>query len=480
MATFGQVRNASYGAGILNRNQGATQALYNAPNGGGANAAASSYVDANGNPMVVPAGCNMPCGQCCDAYGNCYAGGGCGAGYGGCGGGNCGPGCDCGYPGCAPMGAGGTDPAIGYDLMNDVGVEGNLVDQRGPHYFDIRAEAVYLQRDKSFEKNIDFTSLNVGNTAGTNVVLSTGQLDIEDPQYGFRLVGRYDICPMSVVEASYMGIFDWEDSASYSDSTNNLYSLFSRPSPGAGNFAESPTGVTSNSDPIDPTLSGPNPFSERASFHSISMSSDLQTAELSYRRYWLGYHPRVSGTLLGGFRYTKINEKFTFFTQGSQAYTQPPYNVNQTLPLASLEYSEKCDNDLAGLQIGGDVWVSLMQGVRIGSEVKGGIYNNHSSVFNKISTQPNAVQPPTLFDDIKDDHVSFIGEGSVDVVADLFPSLSFRAGYEVLFVNQLVLAGNNFNEVSPYGNQDVPRVPFIDTNGELFYHGAHAGFEYTW
>ena len=63
-----------------------------------------------------------------------------------------------------PMGAGGTDPPIGYDLMNDVGMEGDLVDQRGPHYFDIRAEAVYLHRDKTFEQDIDFTSLNVGNT----------------------------------------------------------------------------------------------------------------------------------------------------------------------------------------------------------------------------------------------------------------------------------------------------------------------------
>ena len=38
----------------------------------------------------------------------------------------------------------------------------------------------------------------------------------------------------------------------------------------------------------------------------------------------------------------------------------------------------------------------------------------------------------TLFEEFKDDHVAFIGEGSVDLVADLMPSLSLRVGYEVL------------------------------------------------
>jgi hypothetical protein len=128
-----------------------------------------------------------------------------------------------------PMGAGGTDPPIGYDLMNDVGMEGELHDQCGPHYFDIRLEAVWLQRDKTFEEDIEFTSLNVGNT----IVLTSGQLDYSS-EPGFRVIGRYDIGPLSVVEFGYMGIYSWEDSASVTDPTNNLYSLWSRPAPGTG------------------------------------------------------------------------------------------------------------------------------------------------------------------------------------------------------------------------------------------------------
>ena len=454
--TFGQVRNSSYDDEQSPSNQGARQALYTAPSDGMATAPPSRYFDANGNQMVTPAGYY-------DESAQCAGGGGCnGSEYGGSG--AYGPACQGGYPGFSPMGCGGTDPPIGYDLMEDVGIEGDLVDQRGPHYFDIRIESVFLQRDKSFDTPIDFTALNVGNV----VVLSSSQLDIEDPELGFRAMGRYDLCPLSVVEFGYMGIFDWEDSASVTDPTNNLFSLFSRPAPSTGLFGVSPAGVN--------LPGGPNPFTERATTQSIELSSDLQTAEISYRRYWLGYIPRVSGTLLAGVRYTRLNEEFVFASQGSEQY---PQQINQGPELAALEYKVDAENNLAGFQTGGDIWIGLTQGLRLGSEGKVGIYDNHSRLANRISTTPQGVQPPTLFEEFKDDNVAFIGEASIDLVADIMPSLSVRLGYEMLFLNELVLAGDNFNQTSPYGNQGS-RVPFVDNSGQLFYHGGHAGIEYCW
>ena len=113
-----------YGQGSPATSGRPTQALYMASGGSGRS---SAYTDSYGNPLVVPA-------QYCEPGGcECYSDG----GYGGCG-------CDGSYGpnGCMPMGCGGTDPPIGYDLMNDVGMEGDFHDQRGPHYFDIRAEAV--------------------------------------------------------------------------------------------------------------------------------------------------------------------------------------------------------------------------------------------------------------------------------------------------------------------------------------------------
>jgi hypothetical protein len=454
MASFGQGRYASYDSDAASDNRGPVQALYTTPRD--ATAAPSRYIDANGDRMIVPAGY---CERCSDYGGSsdCSSGGG-GGEYSGCSGdGGCNQG---GYPGCCPMGCGGTDPPIGYDLMNDTGIEGDLVDQRGPHYWDVRAETVFMQRNKSFGNNVDFTVMNVGGP----VVLSSNQLNIEDVNWGFRVMGRYDICPLSVIEFGYMGILDFSDKASFTDPSNNLFSLFSK-DPITGVFGTSPLGVN--------IPGGPNPFTERATTQSIELDSDLQSAEISWRRYWLGYIPRISGTLLAGFRFTKVDENFVFSSQGSEPLPQT------VMPLAALEYKENCENNLAGLQAGGDIWISLMQGFRIGTEGKVGVYDNHSQLTNHIITTPFGIQPPSLLEEFKNDKAAFIGEASIDAVADILPSLSIRAGYEVLFLNQLVLAGENFNQTSPYGNQG-PRVPFVNTDGELFYHGGHVGIEYIW
>ena len=65
MATFGQVHIASYDSGESPDGQGPRQALYTAPGDGNA-APASRYVDASGNPMIVPA---QYCEQCSDGNG---------------------------------------------------------------------------------------------------------------------------------------------------------------------------------------------------------------------------------------------------------------------------------------------------------------------------------------------------------------------------------------------------------------------------
>jgi len=345
-------------------------------------------------------------------------------------------------------------------------MEGDLVDQRGPHYWDVRAEAVFLNRNETFSDQIDFTSLNVGNT----IVLSSSQLDF-DSQTGFRVLGRYDICPLAVFEFGYTGIFDYEASAEAVDpngAPGNLFSLFSRPAPGQGQFGVNPPTVTL------PAPLNPFPETEQALRQSISMDSDLQSVELLYRRYWLGFIPRVSGTLIAGFRYTRLDENFIFASQGSQ-----PAVANQQGPLAALRYDEDAENNLAGFQTGGDVWISLWQGFRIGAESKIGLYNNHYSLTNRITTTPVGTTPPTLFEQLRDDKPAFLTEASFDMVADILPSLSLRAGYELLYMDALVLAGENFNQTSPYGNQG-PRVPFVNDNGDLLYTGFHAGFEYIW
>ena len=163
---------------------GAVQALFVSPAGGGQQ---SPYVDAYGNPVIVPASYNGP------NYGEPYPG-------------ECGP---CADPYCPPMG---TYPPFSEDMMDVIGTPGINSEQCGPHYFDFRAEAVYMKPDQTFGQAVDFTSFNVSGP----IVLASNQLDY-DWEPGFRVLGRYDLGPLSVLEFGYMGIYAWDTASSFTD-----------------------------------------------------------------------------------------------------------------------------------------------------------------------------------------------------------------------------------------------------------------------
>jgi hypothetical protein len=459
------------------------QAMYMAPMGVGP---ASPYVDVYGNPAVVPAGYCADCGgDCCgsDCYGgdcdggDCYDGdcygcdcgcAACGGCYGPCpdcsmGGGYGGPAahggfCRYGYGGSWQDCRTGTYPPFPDDVEDYSLLPPGRTEQCGPHYFDVRMEAVWMTRDETFRAPIDFTSLNVDGP----IVLSSTQLDFET-ETGFRILGRYDVGPLSVIEFGYWGLENLDARASFTDpdpvdpNTGNLYSLFT-------DFVRNPALL-----PPDVTTPGGSlPWTERSVTHSISLESELHTGEFNYRRYWVGFNPMVSGTLLAGFRFTRLREDFLFAASGE----------------ARGEYLESIKNDMAGFQTGGDVWLHIRQGVRIGAEGKVGLMNNHYTLDNTFSTNPVAGTPPDFTEHFEKDIPALIVDASADVVWDVCPSWSVRAGYEILFLNSVLLAGENFNTGTVYNG--VPgvflpqRVPFVNDQGDAFYHGAHLGAEFIW
>jgi hypothetical protein len=458
------------------------QAMFTQPTGmGGGN----TYTDAYGNPVVVPA---QYCGDSCD--GGCYDGGSyagdCGyapAGdcYGGCAdcSGGCDPrwrdgfpntGCGCGYGGYGYGGAwedplSGTNPPFPEDVETYSMLPPGRTEQCGPHYFDVRMEAVTMTRDEAFRTPVAFTSNNV---AGP-IVLSSTQLDF-DYETGFRIIGRYDCGPLSVIEFGYWGLENLDASATVNDPQADLYSIFS-------NYA-TPGGV-----PASTTSSGGAlPWTERSVQQTISLESELHNAEFNYRRYWVGFNPSVSGTLLAGFRYTRLREDFRFSTEGSD---EVPFGVS------SARYDEGIKNDLAGFQAGGDIWIHIRQGVRIGAEAKVGLMNNHYTLNNSFwstGQNNNSGVPPAFTEHFEKDQPALTVDASADIVWDVCPSWSIRAGYEILFLNSVLLAGENFNTGSVYNTPDytVPgvtlpqRVPYVNDQGDALYHGAHLGAEYTW
>lgn len=371
------------------------------------NSGPSDLMDAHGNQAVIPAQ---------------YCQGGCPPGYGG------------GYG----------DPCGNYCPMTE---------QCGPHYFDFSAEFVMYQRANygSFEDQ-GLMTLNV--LPGGTEVLNINDIG-SDYESGFRLTGRYDIGALSVLEFGYTGFFDMGGGASFTDpapvnaTTGNLYSLYS-------DFGQNPVGAV-----------GVNPASFAETDQAVSAYTDiettLQSAEISYRRYWVGHSPRLTGTWLYGFRWTRLKDEFNFATQADGSYQN---------------YIE-AENDLAGFQLGGDAWLTVIQGLRVGLEGKAGVYGNQLDILNQASTPASGTV--AIDEAFSDEQVAFLGEARLMAVADITPSISLKAGYEVLFLSSVATSVDNFNPASPYGEgQGAPRQTVYWTQSDALFHGFHAGCEFVW
>ncbi len=380
-----------------------TPAMPASPLAGGAAAMGGSYMDAHGNPIVMPASFHEPAGAPGDPY--------CG-GYG--------------------------DAGSGYV---DFGCY--APDQCGPYYFDVSVATVFLTSEDAFEDVPPLASV----TALGPTIMSPED-DNDDYEPGWQIAARYDLGPLSVLEATYMGLYD----IGFTDRRESLIET------------EQFFGVAQQ-DQLNSVFSGygavPILGLDAGDVYTLDYQSDLQSTELSYRRYWVGYNERVSGTYLLGARYLRMTEDFNFSTI-TDVLSGTPLNGN-------LFYG--ADNDLVGFQFGGDGWVCLLQGLRFGTEGKAGIYNNRFK-FRHVTDIPDPSIDNINFS-TAGNQIAFAGEASVDLVADILPSFSIRGGYRILYLNSLATVGNNIVPT------DVVSTTVL-SQADALYHGFHAGLEYIW
>ena len=145
------------------------------------------YMNAHGEPIVLPASYCASCDSGCYS-GDCYDGG-----------------------------------AYGYGDAALAGLGGGFgPDQCGPHFFDISAEFLYWKRDKASDPDVPFASVGINGPR----ILSSHDLPMnEEP--GFKIIGRYDLGPMSVFEATYFGTFHYANSVGVTRDNPDLFSPFS-------------------------------------------------------------------------------------------------------------------------------------------------------------------------------------------------------------------------------------------------------------
>ncbi|MEM8947309.1 MAG: BBP7 family outer membrane beta-barrel protein [Planctomycetota bacterium] len=341
-----------------------------------------------------------------------------------------------------PAGFGGGDP-----MAIDFGGYGQ--DQVGPHYFDVHGGLVYLQGERLFGNLEAFTAPGAGNP--DRFLDPAGDSDEFEP--GWHVAFRYDIGALAVLEAAYMGLYDF----GFADSVNSadvapggapsaLVSVFNNFGAGAP-IAGIDQGIT----------------------HSVDFEADFQSTEINYRRYWVGVNPRVSGTYLVGARYLRYTDSFQFNSEGV---------VGAASETVSLEWNN--ENDMVGFHFGGDAWLGLRQGLRIGVEGTAGVYNNRYKFNNSGTFSADAATAPVGVVVIEDfsnaaegNQVAFATEADASIVADILPSWSLSGGYQVLYLNSLATVGGNIN-------QGAIGAGLRSTQSSLLFHGFHAELEYIW
>ncbi|MHB8865800.1 MAG: hypothetical protein ACYC6N_25760 [Pirellulaceae bacterium] len=302
-------------------------------------------------------------------------------------------------------------------------------------WYDVSAEWVSLNRDDVGTPTV-YTTEGVGGVA----VLGTDDLGFDDAS-GARVSFAIQLGAGNNIEATLLGGFNWASRGEAFSADNQLFSIIS-------DYGQAPFMGFDETD--------------EAQVQRLEYSSELNTVELNYRQRWAGPNVRVQGSWLAGVRYFELVEDLRYLTFA-------PANPG------SMNYLVGTSNALTGAQLGGDLWLCIMPGVQIGSEVKLGIYGNHASQRTVIEAS-SFVDP--LRERVTDNAAAFLGDANVVFLWRVSQNWTFRAGYTFLWVDEVALATENFNAGPPF--VEGQRTLFLNNGSDMFYHGATLGLEYLW
>ena len=305
-------------------------------------------------------------------------------------------------------------------------------------WYDASFEWVNFRRD-------DMGQDLVYSTQGINgvPVLSSGDLDFDNTS-GLRASFAMQLGAGNTIETTYVGGFNWNDSVEVTSAADDLFSIYSD-----YGLDPPPTGYVET---------------DLASLQRLSYSSTLDSIELDYRQRWVSPNVRFQGSWLVGVRYVYMKEDLYYTTYSD-------------LNAAGQETKVSTMNSLTGAQIGGDMWLTVMPGLRIGGEGKIGIYGNHGTVRTDIQTTND---PFFYSENGGEDDAAYVGDLNFIMLWRLNQNWTFRLGYNFLLLGDVALATNNFNPQVSLNGPPAPRPVLFDNGEAVLYHGISLGVEYMW
>jgi hypothetical protein len=182
-----------------------------------------------------------------------------------------------------------------------------------------------------------------------------------------------------------------------------------------------------------------------------SLQSNVNSIEVNVRE-----NVSENLTLLAGFRWINLNERFTYLFQ---------------FPLASIIGNTQADNNLLGFQVGADGVIYDFGRFRIDGIAKAGIYGNLAQNTSAIAAIP---LPGVLAYSHNTTTVAFEADARMGGTYQLTDRFAVRGGYQVMWLEGVALASHQI----PVTNWDTLRG--VHTGGSPFYHGAYVEAMFSW
>ncbi|MDX1944273.1 MAG: BBP7 family outer membrane beta-barrel protein [Pirellulaceae bacterium] len=284
-------------------------------------------------------------------------------------------------------------------------------------------EAIYFDRDnRARDQAVVLNATPPPNT--DNSVLRTSDVSF-DPMVGPRGVIGYDWDQFVAWEATYFGIYAWNDTDIVTGDNLELPDSL---------------GQTVGFDFL------------RANTVVAEFRSSMQNGELNRIRSL-----NQNFAWLAGFRYVNVNERFRITSVSDITGTSI--------------YQVKTRNDLYGGQLGGRLRQTYGS---FGLEIlgKAGVYGNASFQRNFVGNDEGTVLRDTK---TTGGNVAFVGDLWLTGRMQLTDSISLEGGYGVMWIEQIALALEQLDFTNNANSGTA-----LDTEGALFAHGAHAGLLVVW
>jgi len=298
---------------------------------------------------------------------------------------------------------------------------------------------------RSVSGNQDFATMNLPG----RVVLSTRDLDFAF-QGGVRGLLGVRMNDRFALEGSYFGLLQWDESSAVRNDRVNILGT-------AGNLFSPFTNFG-----IPPQIG----FDFNTTV-SVRVESSFDNAEFNLRQVLDTNPSTMQASVLYGFRYINVDEKFEY---RSQSFAPTPTGTANAVDVGA-------DNQLFGFQLGTMLEFNVDPRCWINGEFKAGVFHNNARQNTNFVTGPLAGPPSLINTGIAREATTWMLDGSASVMYQFTPAIVGRVGYQAIWLDGLALASENFSENATLLGLG-PAI--LAKDGAVCYHGPFAGLTFTW